>query len=105
MSTVVIDAFFAAASAGEATVDFARVVAPGLGVALGAWACSCAWDRWQAARARRAADRDEFYALLRQRAQITAEPRIDTRPGASDATLHQLEDLYAAPDYTREGEQ
>lgn len=118
MSTLVIDAFFAAAAVGEATVAFARVVGPGLGVAVGAWACSCAWDRWRAARARRDAARDEFHELLRQRrAEERAEigrriqrafrpaPRIDTQPGPADTTYLQLEDLYAAPDYTREGEQ
>ncbi|WP_158715891.1 hypothetical protein [Streptomyces sp. NRRL B-24720] len=56
---------------------------------------------------RRSQAEREFTDLIRLRClgRLIAEaPLIQTTPGVDDDTRRQLEDLYAAPDYTREGD-
>ena len=47
---------------------------------------------------------DDQQNRLAARLKAEAEPAIDTNPGPIDTTYLQLEGMYAAPDYTHEGD-
>ncbi|MEV0917886.1 hypothetical protein AB0I93_26960 [Streptomyces sp. NPDC049967] len=100
---IAADIFFGVARAGEVVVGTALYLGPGLLVAAAGWSCRCTWRRLRAAAAQREVERTEFNELLRARL-ADAGPRVETLPGAIDATYLQLEGMYAAPDHTREGD-